>query len=137
MPRGKTTSAEDVYRIMTAYANNPNNINDLSKKLGMPESTVRKVVKANKDKAEFAKLCDDKKKEFIDKASVIIDKALIRLERMIDNKDENITANQLTTAIGTLYDKRALSQGDATQNHSITFVDNVVEDEEKVFADDI
>ena len=63
---------------------------------------------------------DEKKEEFADKASRIIDKALKRLERAID-EEEYIPVNQLTTAIGTLYDKRALARGESTENTKITF----------------
>lgn len=128
MPRGKKTSLEDVYKVMVGYAGNKN-VNDLAKSLGMPESTCRKIILDNQEKPEFVKLCKKKEKEFADKATRIIDKALMRLEKELDNEEKDIPINNLTTAIGTLYDKRALAKGESTQNQSIkiTMDENVKE----------
>lgn len=119
MPRGKKTSLEDVYKVMVGYAGNKN-VNDLAKSLGMPESTCRKIILDNQEKPEFVKLCEKKEEEFADKATRIIDKALMRLEKELDNEEKDIPINNLTTAIGTLYDKRALTKGESTENKSIT-----------------
>ena len=119
MPRGKKTSLEDVYKVMVGYAGNKN-VNDLAKSLGMAESTCRKIILDNQEKPEFVKLCEKKEEEFADKATRIIDKALIRLEKELDNEEKDIHINNLTTAIGTLYDKRALAKGESTENKSIT-----------------
>lgn len=119
MPRGKKTSLEDVYKVMVGYAGNKN-VNDLAKSLGMPESTCRKIILDNQEKPEFVKLCEKKEEEFADKATRIIDKALMRLEKELDNEEKDIPINNLTTAIGTLYDKRALAKGESTENKSIT-----------------
>ncbi len=118
MPRGKQTSPEVVYQVMTSWATT-NNYSETARELGMAESTVRKIVSDNKEKEEFAKLCDEKKEEFADKATRIIDKALKRLEKAIENNEEYIPVNQLTTAIGTLYDKRALAKGESTNNTKV------------------
>jgi hypothetical protein len=118
MPKGKQTSPEVVYQVMTSWATT-NNYSETARALGMAESTIRKIVKENKDKEEFAKLCDKKKEEFADKATEIINKALDRLKRAIENNEEYIPVNQLTTAIGTLYDKRALAKGESTNNTKV------------------
>ena len=118
MPRGKKTSPEMIYKVMTSWAVHHNNM-EVSRELGVPEATVRKIVELNKDKDEFTKLCDEKKEEFADKATRIIDKALKRLEQAIENNEEYIPVNQLTTAIGTLYDKRALAKGESTNNTKV------------------
>ena len=91
-----------------------------ARELNLPMTTVEKIVKDNRDNPEFVNLCDKKRDEFSEKASRIIDKALARLERTID-EEESIPVNQLTTAIGTLYDKRALSRGEITSNMAVTF----------------
>lgn len=119
MPRGKKTSLEDVYKVMVGYAGNKN-VNDLAKRLGMAESTCRKIILDNQEKPEFVKLCEKKEEEFADKATRIIDKALMRLEKELDNEEKDIPINNLTTAIGTLYDKRALAKGESTENKAIT-----------------
>lgn len=113
MPRGKNTPPEVVYQIMASWAIT-DNVNETAKQLGYPESTVRKIVKANKDKPEFAKLCEEKRNNFSKKADGIINKALNRLERDIDNEDKDIPVNHLTTVIGTLTDKKLLLEGKPT-----------------------
>ena len=115
MARGKKTSPETIYKVMTSYAVT-NNYNQTAKNLGMPESTVEKIVKDNKDKAEFRKLCEQKREEFSEKASVIIDMLLNRITETVADNEKDIPLHHLTTAIGTLYDKRALSRGETTQN---------------------
>lgn len=151
MARGKKTAPEDIYRVMTSYAIT-NSYNQTAKDLGMPYATVKDIVKANQDADEFIKLRQQKKDEFADKASAIIDKGLYlldkRLNRAIEEEDtlddlieeiwamddsemsqqtKTATVNKIkqmqlhnlkdiTTAIGTLYDKRALSRGEMTQN---------------------
>lgn len=118
MPRGKNTSPEMVYKIMTSWAVT-NNVNETAKQLNIAESTVRNIVKANKDKPEFAKLCEEKRNNFSKKADGIINKALNRLERDIDNEDKEIPVNHLTTVIGTLFDKKALADGKPTERTEI------------------
>ena len=113
--QGKKTSPEDVYRIMVSYAVTKN-YNQSARDLGMPESTVEKIVKENKDKDEFVKLCAEKRDEFSAKASVIIDKLLERITKEVADEEKEIPLHHLTTALGTVYDKRALSKGESTQN---------------------
>ena len=117
--RGKKTSPEVIYKVMTSWATT-DNYSETARELNLPMTTVEKIVKENRDNPEFVNLCDEKKKDFSEKASRIIDKALARLERIIDDEEESIPVNQLTTAIGTLYDKRALSRGESTQNLGFT-----------------
>ena len=128
------------------------NYRETARILDMPFATVKDIVQANKDKEEFVRLRSQKEEEFSDKASEIIDKGLILLQRRLNraieeeetlddlideiyamddsemsqqtktatvNKIKNMQLHNLkdiTTAIGTLYDKRALSRGEMTQN---------------------
>jgi hypothetical protein len=117
--RGKKTSPEVIYKVMTSYAVT-NSYNETARELGMAVSSVKGIVDANIGKEEFEKLRNEKRDEFADKASVIIDKALDRLRKAIEDEEEYIPVNQLTTAIGTLYDKRALAKGETTQNLGFT-----------------
>ena len=118
MPRGKKTSPEVIYQIMTSWAVT-SNVNETAKRLKMAESTVRKIVELNKDKPEFAKLCEQKREEFSKMADRLIQKAAKRLETELDNTDKDIPVNHLTTVIGTLFDKKALCDGNATENVAI------------------
>ena len=115
MARGKKTSPEVVYQVMTSWAVT-NNYNETAKELNMAVSSVKKIVQDNKDKDEFAKLCTKKREEFADKASIVIDKALNRLVQQLDDEERDIPTHHLSTVIGTMFDKRALAKGEMTQN---------------------
>ena len=115
MAKGEKSSPELITNVMTSWCINKNN-SRTARELGIPESTVRKIVKENKDKPEYVELCDQKRDEFSNKASIIIDKLLERITNEVDNNEKEIPLHHLTTAIGTLYDKRALSRGEMTQN---------------------
>ena len=118
MPRGQKTPPETVYKIMASWAVT-GNYQETARQLKVPQSTVEKIVKENKNKPEFVEVCDKKRDEFSKKATQIINKALTRLENELDNYDKDIPINQLTTAIGTLFDKRALVDGEATERMSV------------------
>ena len=120
MARGKKTSPEVIYQVMTSWAIT-NNYSQTARDLGMAVKTVEKIVKDNKDKEEFTKLCKDKKDTFIEKADKIIDILLERIIREATDEEKDIPMNQLTTALGTVYDKRALAKGESTENTKITF----------------
>ena len=120
--RGKKTSPEDVYRVMTSYAIT-NNFNETARNLGMAVATVKNIVDDNKNSEEFRKLRIEKQEEFSEKASKLIDKLLDRLDDELNAEDKDIPINHITTAIGTLYDKRALSKGEMTQN--VGFATNI------------
>ncbi len=118
MPRGKKTSPETIYAIMASWAVT-NSYAETARTVGLAESTVKKIVDENKSNPEFEEVCRQKKADFSEHASRIIDKALKRLEQTIDDTENTIPVNHLTTVIGTLYDKKALSDGDATDNVKI------------------
>ena len=118
MAKGKQLDAPTVYSIMASYFIT-GNTNDTARALNMPQSTVCNIVNKNKDKEEFVKLGNEKREEFTQKATEIIDIALKRLKTTIEDKEIDIPVNQLTTAIGTLYDKRALARGESTENTAI------------------
>lgn len=115
MARGKKTPPEVIYKVMTSYAIT-NNLSETARATGVPFGTVKNIVDNNKDKEEFKRVQDEKRDEFAEKASVIINKLLERITNEVDNEEKDIPLHHLTTAIGTLYDKRALSRGESTQN---------------------
>ena len=119
MSRGKKTSPEMIYKIMTSWAITGNH-KETAKLLGMAEATVRKIVKDNKDKKEFAKLCEEKKETFSKKAEKIIDKALERLACELEDEEKEIPVNHLAKVIGIMYDKKALADGQATNNVTVS-----------------
>ena len=115
MARGKKTSPEVVYQVMTSYAIT-NNYNQTAKELNMSYATVKDIVQRHKDDDEFIKLQAEKREEFADKASIVIDKALNRLVQQLDDEERDIPTHHLSTVIGTMFDKRALAKGEMTQN---------------------
>ena len=118
MPKGKKTDNETIYKIMISMFST-NNFSETARQLKLPESTVEKIYKENKDKEQFVKLCEEKKEDFIEKANRIIDKAMNRLEKALDDNEERFAINNLSTVIGTLVDKRNLAEGKATSNTDI------------------
>ena len=120
--RGKKTSPELIYKVMTSYAIT-RNMNETSRALNMPYSTVKDIIDGNINKEEFAKLREEKENEFAEKSSRIIDELLERIENEVLDTEKDIPLNHLTTAMGTLYDKRALSKGEMTQN--VGFATNI------------
>lgn len=113
MSRGKKTTPETIYKIMTSWAVT-RNYKETADNLCLPVSTVKKIVDEHITEAKFEKLCNEKEQEFTKKADKIIDKALNRLERDIDNEKREIPVNHLTTVIGTLTDKKLLIEGKPT-----------------------
>ena len=113
--RGKKTAPEVIYKVMTSYAIT-NNLRETSRNLDIPLGTVKDIVDKHKDADEYRQLQTQKRDEFSEKASAIIDKLLERIENEVLDTDKDIPLNHLTTAMGTLYDKRALSRGESTQN---------------------
>ena len=164
MARGKKTDNETIYKIMISMFST-NNFNETSRQLDIPVKTVEKIYKENKDKEEFTKLCIEKKEEFVENATRIINKASQLLEKRLDTalnsqdelekiikkkykknkKDFNETQkraivnkiakmqlnnlSEITTAIGTMYDKRNLAEGKSTVNTDINIkMDKKVEE---------
>lgn len=89
---------------------------ETARQLKLPETSVRQIIDSHKDKPEFVELRAQKRADFSAKASRIIDKALDRLERDIDDELKSIPVNHLTTAIGVLTEKKLLIDGKPTDN---------------------
>ena len=128
MAKGKKTDNETIYKVMLSVFST-GNYSETARQLDMPQKTVEDIYKKNIEKEEFAKLREQKKDEFAEKATRLIDKALNRLEQVLDNEEEKIPVNNLSTVIGTLYDKRNLAEGKSTVNTDINIkMDRKVEE---------
>lgn len=164
MSKGKKTDNETIYKIMISMFST-NNFSETSRQLNIPVTTVEKIYKENKDKEKFVKLCNQKKEEFTETATRIINKATTLMEKRIDlaTKHENeleeiideiwntdkkemnetkkkalvnkiagmqlYSLKELSVAIGTMYDKRALAKGESTSNTDINIkMDKKVEE---------
>lgn len=160
--KGKKTDNETIYKIMISMFST-NNFSETSRQLNIPVTTVEKIYKDNKGKEEFVKLCNEKKEEFTETATRIINKATSLMEQRIDlateheneleeiideiwltdKKEMNETKKkalvskiagmqlyslkELSVAIGTMYDKRALAKGENTANSKFEVNIKVVE----------
>lgn len=126
MARGVTTDAQTLYNVMCSYYDT-RSFAATARELNMPETTVKDLYNAHKEDKQFVELRLKKEAEFVEKANHLIFKAMNRLNKELDSED-NIPVNQLTTAIGTLYDKKAMAQtgvvGNVTPNVQIVMVDN-------------
>lgn len=156
MARGKKYSDEIKEKAYYMYAVSQN-IREVARNLSLSPSTVKSWIdcKARAEPDEFEQLRTQKKHDFIEMSSSIIDKGLELIDRRITialekqdelehiiheielTSDDEISTKQkqaaitavkevqlqkirdVTTAIGTLYDKRALAQGDSTSNTAI------------------
>lgn len=164
MAKGKKMDNETIYKIMISVFST-NNFSETARKLDIPVKTVETIYKKNIGKEEFAKLCIEKKDEFVEKASRIINKATNLVERRIDlatNHEDELeelieeiwgvdksemnetkkkmlvnkiagmqlySLKELSVALGTMYDKRALAKGESTTNTDITIkMDKKVEE---------
>jgi hypothetical protein len=119
MARGKKSAPEVIYKVMTSYAIT-NNMRETSRNLDIPLGTVKDIIDKHKEEDEYKQLQTQKKDEFSEKASAIIDMLLERITDEVANKGKDIPLNHLTTAMGTLYDKRALNRGESTNNIGLT-----------------
>lgn len=82
MARGKKTDTLTVYKIMLSVFST-NNFSETARNLNIPEKTVETIYKKNIDKEEFAKLRQEKREEFIDKATRIVNKGAELIERKL------------------------------------------------------
>lgn len=103
------------------------NKNEIAKKLNVSWSTVDKIAKEiemnPEEKKQFEKLRDDKKMQMIDKLwENIVDAAELGHSMIKEAKEgkRDIPLGQISTYLGTLYDKRALMNNESTANTQTT-----------------
>ena len=125
MTKGQKTDYEVLWDVMSSYFDT-RNFNQTARDLNMPPETIRDLVNKHRDDDEFTKLRLEKESKFIEKANELIFKTINRMNKKLDSEDD-IPLNQLSTALGTIYDKRELAQGGGTSNTpnvQINIVDN-------------
>jgi len=96
------------------------NLSEISRIIGRSRSTILKIKRFSPD--EISSYRHLKTKEFVKKAW---EKIELLIKAINDGKCVFASVNQLTTAIGTLYDKAALASGDVTDRteHKISDID--------------
>lgn len=118
MARGKKTDEEVVHKIMSLYFMY-NNYTRVARELNMSIDTVEDIVKRNIDKPEYTKLHNETRRKFSKDFEEIIDLAVNRLRQEIQEQDK-IPVSQLSTVVGTLYDKNRLENNESTENTNQT-----------------
>ncbi len=100
-----------------ASLKNKSKISDL---VGVSEGTVRNVIKKLESNEDYINIYERSRSKFVEKSTTVIDMAFDRLIEKLCDPEDDVTVNQLSTVIGTLFDKRALAVGDSTENSKIT-----------------
>lgn len=111
MPSGVKTPTKKKVEVIKSYVQT-DSFNATARETGVNPKTCKRIVEENPQ--EYM----DEKEHFIEMTTKLINKALNKLDEGLDK--DNIPINNITTAIGTLYDKRALAKGESTNNDSIT-----------------
>lgn len=118
--------AQDIMNIMCKYFDT-RSYSETSRELKYPINSVRYIVEKHIKEDEFVKIRQEKESQFVEKANHLIFKAMNRLDKELEEQ-EHIPVNQLTTAIGTLQDKKAIIQigvlNNETPSVNINIVDN-------------
>lgn len=118
MARGQKTDTEVVYQVMQLYFTY-GNYQKVATELDMPLTTVIDLVKKNIDKPEYVELRTKTRRRFSEDFEEILDLAITRLKSEIAVQDK-IPVSQLSTVIGTVYDKNRLENDESTSNEKQT-----------------
>lgn len=156
MAKGKQRTPEEVMQVLSSYAIT-DNLSETSRQTGIPLTTVYEIVEKNKGKKEFEELRRQKREDFSQRANRIVFKALTLLEKRYDTALENMdelewlidsvedatdratvakqlsklqinNLSEITTSMGTLFDKMRLANGETTENASQTLEIKMSED---------
>ena len=111
----------DLAEIMTEYLLDHScaNVERLAHKYNISRQRIYQIVKDKRNKDLLEESIKKNRKNFTKKCDVIINKALKRLNNELDNQNSEININQLTTALGILYDKSRLEDGLSTANQEL------------------
>lgn len=125
MAKGQKTEYEQLVLVMSdffitrSYTATANNLN-------MPVSTIKTLVDAHINDEEFVELRKKKEEEFVDRANHLIFKSMHIMDKELETM-KNIPINQLTTAIGTLYDKKMMATNGSMANDTPSVQINIVD----------
>lgn len=112
-------SQEDKQQITLEYYLNrkKENIEDLCNRYNISHQTIYNIIRDKKNQKQLNDYITESRKNFSKKTSILIDKAIDRLNDKIEN--EEVNAKDLVTTIGVLYDKNRLENNQSTSNNSI------------------
>lgn len=116
--RGKKYD-EDVKQKLLKEALKTGNTKDVAERHGIPESTVRTWVidLTKKSDKQIKELRQKRKQQFIENCWEIIEKGQRVLNKKLDDDDEvkEMSISNVSTMLGTMYDKQALASDEATE----------------------
>ena len=118
MPSGVKTPRSKKTEVIKSYVETES-YNATGKATGVDHKTVKRIIEENPIEYQ------QEKERFIETTTRLLNKALDKLDKGLDKED--IPINNLTTAIGTLYDKRALAKGESTTNETLEVNVRVIE----------
>lgn len=112
-------SQEDKQQITLEYYLNrkKENIEDLCNRYNVSKQTIYNIIRDKKNQKQLNEYITESRNNFTKKASILIDKAIDRLNDKIEG--EEVNAKDLVTTIGVLYDKNRLENNQSTSNNSI------------------
>lgn len=112
-------SQEDKQQITLEYYLNrkKENIEDLCNRYNVSKQTIYNIIRDKKNQTQLNEYITESRNNFTKKASILIDKAIDRLNDKIEDNDVN--TKDLVTTIGVLYDKNRLENNQSTSNNSI------------------
>ena len=112
-------SQEDKQQITLEYYLNrkKENIEDLCNRYNISRQTIYNIIRDKKNQKQLNDYINQTRSNFTKKTSILIDKAIDRLNDKIEDNDVN--TKDLVTAIGVLYDKNRLENNQSTSNNSI------------------
>ena len=107
---------EDKQSITLEYYLNRSNesIQDICTRYNISKQTIYNIVKDEKYQKQLEKHIQETRKNFSKKTSILIDKAIDKLQSKIDT--EEVNNKDLITTIGVLYDKNRLEQNLSDNN---------------------
>ena len=112
-------SSEDIKDIMLYYYldNTKATRQDILDKYNISKQTYYNIIKDQKNVALIENDIKEQRQNFTKKSEIIIDKALNKINKQIE--EEKTSTKDLITTIGILYDKTRLEQNLSTSNNSI------------------
>jgi hypothetical protein len=93
------------------------NIEDLYNRYNISKQTIYNIIRDEKNQKQLNDYINQSRNNFTKKTSILIDKAIDKLNDKIEN--EEVNAKDLVTTIGVLYDKNRLENNLSTSNNSI------------------
>ena len=127
MAKGKQTDSEIRAKIFEIKVNNPDlTAVDIAEMLGIPERTVSRFIKE-----ELAKVGDKSQRaaDLIDTNATLISLADTRLQELLENDEEKISARDLVSIRESAFKQNQLLTGKPTGNININSVKDLTTEE--------